>query len=193
VDRCLTEAGVLADRCMTVAYSYIGPAVTQPVYRNGTIGAAKDHLEATGIKLDEQMKAKGGRAFVSVNKALVTQASSAIPFIPLYFILLMKVMKAKGIHEGCIEQIARLFNERLYIAGASSQDIPVDEQGRIRIDDWELREDVQAEVDALWEKVSTANVTDIADVQGYNSDFLELFGFGLDGVDYDADVDIDVS
>lgn len=186
--RALEQAGVLAPQAVTVAYSYIGPQVTYAVYRNGTIGAAKDHLEATARMMDQRMKAKGGRAFVSVNKALVTQSSSAIPFIPLYFVLLMKVMKAKNLHEDCIHQIYRLFADRLY-NHRPLNNVDVDEEGRIRVDDWEMREDVQAEVEALWSKVSEENIHAIADIEGYNKDFLKLFGFGLTGVDYAEDVE----
>lgn len=182
----LSDAGVLSEKAVTVAYSYVGPAVTTPVYRNGTIGAAKDHLEATAKKLDERLKAKGGRAFISVNKALVTQSSSAIPFIPLYFTILMKVMKEKGLHEDCIHQMDRLFRERLY----TGKPVPVDSEGRIRVDDLEMREDVQAEVAKIWKTVANENVKKIADVEGYHRDFLKLFGFGIPGVDYNADVEI---
>ena len=171
----LEQSNLLADGAMTIAYSYIGPEITNAVYRRGTIGAAKDHLEQTAKKLNERLREKKGGAFVSVNKALVTQSSSAIPFIPLYFVLLMKVMKQKGVHENCIEQIYRLFSKRLY-AGNS---IPLDSEGRIRIDDFEMREDIQREVNELWKKVSSQNVKDIADVQGYQEDFLKLFGFGF--------------
>jgi enoyl-[acyl-carrier protein] reductase/trans-2-enoyl-CoA reductase (NAD+) len=187
----LKNEGLLAPGCLTVAYSYIGPEVTQPIYRQGTIGAAKDHLEKTAHQLDKYMAQVGGRALVSVNKALVTQASSAIPFISLYIVLLMKDMKAKGIHEGCIEQMDRLFRERLF-NGRKLQDIPVDAEGRVRVDDWEVREDVQAAVKEVWKNVSTDNVLANGDVDGYNKEFLRLFGFGYDDVDYDADVDIDV-
>jgi enoyl-[acyl-carrier protein] reductase/trans-2-enoyl-CoA reductase (NAD+) len=176
----LLNAGVLADGAMTVAYSYIGPKVTEPVYRKGTIGMAKDHLEATAFKITDDLAKIGGKAFVSVNKALVTQASSAIPVIPLYISLLYKIMKAKGTHEGCIEQIQRLFSARLYTNGS----IPVDEKGRIRIDDWEMDDAVQAEVAQLWKGATTENLTDIGDLAGYKSDFLNLFGFGFEGVDY---------
>ncbi|MDP2652715.1 MAG: trans-2-enoyl-CoA reductase family protein [Candidatus Omnitrophota bacterium] len=182
---------LVAPGAITIAYSYIGPEVTRAVYRNGTIGAAKDHLEATAKQMDAVFRQKGGRALVSVNKALVTQSSSAIPFIPLYFVLLMKVMKAKGVHENCIQQIYRLFADRIY-AGRPNSAIPVDEAGRVRIDDWEMRDDVQSEVMALWKDVSTENVSKIADVQGYNEEFLRLFGFGIDGVDYAKDVDVDL-
>jgi enoyl-[acyl-carrier protein] reductase / trans-2-enoyl-CoA reductase (NAD+) len=180
----LQQAGLLAPDAITMAYSYIGPKVTQPVYRNGTIGAAKDDLEDTALRLDGKLKATGGRAFVSVNKALVTQASSAIPFIPLYISLLYKVMKAKGTHEGTLEQMDRLFRTRLYSGNA----IAVDEKNRIRMDDWELSEDVQNEVDSLWQNVNTENVSSQADVVGYRSDFLRLYGFGMNGVDYSKDV-----
>ena len=179
----LLNAGVLADGAMTVAYSYIGPKVTEPVYRKGTIGMAKDHLEATAFKITDDLAKIGGKAFVSVNKALVTQASSAIPVIPLYISLLYKIMKADGTHEGCIEQIQRLYSERLYTNG----EIPVDEKGRIRIDDWEMNDEVQKEVAELWKGATTENLTSIGDLAGYKSDFLHLFGFGFDGVDYAAE------
>jgi enoyl-[acyl-carrier protein] reductase/trans-2-enoyl-CoA reductase (NAD+) len=187
----LQKENLLAPGAVSVAYSYIGPDVTTPVYRNGTIGAAKDHLEATAHMIDERMKKTGGRAFVSVNKALVTQSSSAIPFIPLYFVLLMKVMKAKGVHEDCIHQIYRLFGHRLY-NGQPLTSVPVDQKGRVRVDDWEMRADVQEEVTALWAKVANENVVAIGDVDGYNSDFLKLFGFGFNGVNYAADVEAQV-
>ena len=179
----LLNAGVLADGAMTVAYSYIGPEVTEPVYRKGTIGMAKEHLEATAFKITDDLAKIGGKAFVSVNKALVTQASSAIPVIPLYISLLYKIMKAEGTHEGCIEQIQRLFSARLYTNGT----IPVDEKGRIRIDDWEMNPEVQKEVAELWKGATTENLTAIGDLAGYKSDFLNLFGFGFDGVDYAAE------
>jgi enoyl-[acyl-carrier protein] reductase/trans-2-enoyl-CoA reductase (NAD+) len=185
----LLEAGVLADGAMTVAYSYIGPKVTEPVYRKGTIGMAKDHLEATAFKITEDLAKIGGKAFVSVNKALVTQASSAIPVIPLYISLLYKIMKANGSHEGCIEQIQRLFSARLYTNGG----IPVDEKGRIRIDDWEMDDAVQKEVAELWKGATTENLPAIGDLNGYKSDFLNLFGFGLDGVDYAAEANENVA
>lgn len=180
----LMKEGLLAPNAVTVAYSYIGPDVTQPVYRNGTIGAAKDHLEKTAHSLDAKLKNLGGHAYVSVNKALVTQASSAIPFMPLYISILYKVMKDKGLHEGCIEQINRLFRDRLYSGGA----VPVDGAGRIRVDDWEMLEDVQAGVARFWKTVDSENLLKQADWPGYHSDFLRLFGFGIAGVDYAADV-----
>lgn len=181
----LEKAGALADGATTVAYSYIGPDLTWAIYRAGTIGAAKDHLEATAHRMNERLAAKGGRALVSVNKALVTQASSAIPIVPLYISLLYKVMKTAGTHEGCIEQIQRLFAERL-ANGASPQ---LDEKGRVRIDDWEMREGIQKEVAEVWTKVSTENLAELSDIAGYRAEFLRLFGFGMPGVDYAAEAD----
>lgn len=184
----MIKEDVIAEGGMTVAYSYIGSSLTEAVYRKGTIGKAKDHLEATAFSIADKLKSRNGKAFVSVNKALVTQASSAIPVIPLYISLLYKIMKAKGNHEGCIEQIQRLFEERLYTVLS----IPTDEKGRIRIDDWEMSDDVQNKVTELWEKASTETLPEIGDLNGYKSDFLNLFGFGLAGVDYSADVDENV-
>lgn len=179
----LKAENLLAEGAMTVAYSYIGPSLTEAVYRKGTIGRAKDHLEATAFTITERLKDVKGKAFVSVNKALVTQASSAIPVIPLYISLLYKIMKEKGIHEGCIEQIQRLYSERLY----TNEGIATDEKGRIRIDDWEMREDVQELVAKLWSEASTENLAEIGDLAGYRHDFYNLFGFEFDGVDYQAD------
>jgi enoyl-[acyl-carrier protein] reductase/trans-2-enoyl-CoA reductase (NAD+) len=181
----LQTAGVLAPNATTVAYSYIGPDLTRAIYRNGTIGAAKEDLEATAVRLDEELRARGGRAFVSINKALVTQASSAIPVVPLYISLLYRVMKEKGTHEGCIEQIQRLFAERLS-NGAQPQP---DAQHRIRIDDWEMEDDVQQAVARLWTEVTTENLSTLSDIDGYRAEFLKLFGFGQPGVDYEAEVD----
>lgn len=176
----LKKENLLAEGATTVAYSYIGSSLTEAVYRNGTIGKAKDDLETTAFTITAALADIGGKAYVSVNKALVTQASSAIPVIPLYISLLYKTMKAKGIHEGCIEQIQRLFQDRLF----SGKDIPVDEKGRIRIDDWEMREDVQEQVAKLWMDATTETLPEIGDLAGYKQDFLNLFGFGFDGVDY---------
>lgn len=187
----LTKAGLLAEGCITVAYSYIGPEATQALYRNGTIGKAKEHLEATALSLNEQMSAFNGRAFVSVNKGLVTKSSAVIPVIPLYLASLFKVMKEMGNHEGCIEQINRLFDSRLYIAEKNDKGqtaIPVDSENRIRIDDWELSEEVQKKVDELMPNVTTENAKDLVDLEGYKKDFLATSGFEIDGVDYDADV-----
>ena len=179
----LKSADVLSEDFKTVAYSYIGPSLTEAVYRKGTIGRAKDHLEATAFEITDSLKAINGKGYVSVNKALVTQASSAIPVIPLYISLLYKVMKEEGIHEGCIEQIERLFNERLY-----AEDLQLDEQGRIRVDDWEMRDDIQAKVLELWKEATTETLPKIGDLEGYKTDFFNLFGFNVEGVDYDKDV-----
>jgi enoyl-[acyl-carrier protein] reductase/trans-2-enoyl-CoA reductase (NAD+) len=181
----LKSAGVLAPAAKTIAYSYIGPEVTEAVYRKGTIGRAKDHLEATAFEITKQLSDLDGKAYVSVNKALVTQASSAIPVIPLYISLLYKIMKAEGIHEGCIEQIQRLYQQRLYSGNA----VPTDEQGRIRIDDWEMRSDVQERIAKLWIESTTESLVELGDLAGYKQDFLSLFGFGFEGVDYLADAD----
>jgi enoyl-[acyl-carrier protein] reductase/trans-2-enoyl-CoA reductase (NAD+) len=180
----LKKANLLAPNAVTIAYSYIGPALTEAVYRKGTIGRAKDDLEATAFTISDMLKDIGGKAYVSVNKALVTQASSAIPVIPLYISLLYKIMKKDGIHEGCIEQIQRLFKERLYTGNA----VPTDDKGRIRIDDWEMREDVQARVAALWEQADTDTLNAIGDLEGYKMDFFNLFGFKVAGIHYEEDV-----
>ena len=178
----LLAAGVIAPGTQTVAYSYIGPEVTWPIYKNGTIGRAKEDLEHVQTSLDAKLAPLGGKAWVSVNKALVTQASSAIPVVPLYISLLYKVMKADGTHEDTIEQMDRLFRDRLY----NGKPQP-DEAGRIRIDDWEMNPSVQTLVGERWQQVNTENFLSMADFAGYQSSFLRLFGFGLDGVDYDAD------
>ncbi|MDQ3625047.1 MAG: trans-2-enoyl-CoA reductase family protein [Verrucomicrobiota bacterium] len=185
----LQSAGVLADGALTLAYSYIGPDITRAIYRNGTIGRAKEHLEATAQRLNARLARRGGRAFVSINKALVTQASSAIPVVPLYISLLYKVMKERGVHEGCIEQIQRLFADRL-AQGADSQ---LDEGGRIRLDDREMRPEIQDAVAELWPRVTTETLASLSDIAGYRSEFLKLFGFGLPGVNYDAEAEPDVA
>lgn len=177
----LAKADALADGFTTVAYSYIGPDLTYPIYTNGTIGRAKEHLEESAKRMNTRFGAD--TAYVSVNKALVTQASSAIPVVPLYISLLYKVMKEAGLHEGCIEQIQRLFADHLASGGAPA----LDEKGRIRIDDWEMRDDIQAAVASAWKTVTTANLSEISDFSGYKSEFLRLFGFGIEGVDYEAD------
>lgn len=183
----LLAAGVLADGVQTVAYSYIGPEVTWPIYKNGTIGLAKEDLERVQRLLDEKLAAIHGKAWVSVNKALVTQASSAIPVVPLYISLLYKVMKDEGTHEDTIEQMDRLFRERLY-----NGDPQPDEAGRIRVDDWEMKPEVQALVGKRWAEVTTENFPQLGDFEGYQTSFLRLFGFGLEGVDYTAETNPDV-
>lgn len=185
----LKNAGVLADGVKTVAYSYIGPELTFPIYRNGTIGQAKNDLEKTVTVLNDLLKDLHGVSYVSVNKALVTQSSSAIPVVPLYISLLYKVMKEKGTHEGTIEQMQRLFADRLY---TENGEVPLDANGRIRIDDWEMAEDVQAEVAKYWDKVTTETLAEISDIDGYRKEFFNLFGFELEGVDYEKDTDENV-
>lgn len=185
----LKAAGVLAAGVKTVAYSYIGPELTFPIYRNGTIGQAKNDLEATVPVLNDLLKDLHGVSYVSVNKALVTQSSSAIPVVPLYISLLYKVMKAKGTHEGTIEQMQRLFADRLY---TENGEVALDSEGRIRIDDWEMAEDVQAEVAKYWDKVTTETLAEISDIDGYRKEFFNLFGFELEGVDYEKDTDENV-
>lgn len=183
--RQLAAAGVLAENAVTLAYSYIGPEITHPIYFNGTIGAAKKDVERTAKQLREEFSALGLKAYVSVNKGLVTQASSAIPIVPLYMCMLYKVMKEKGLHEGCIEQMARLFLERLV-----QDEVLVDDEGRIRMDDYEMREDVQEAVKAAWDAVTTENLAQYADIDGYFEDFYHMFGFRYENVDYTKDVEI---
>jgi enoyl-[acyl-carrier protein] reductase/trans-2-enoyl-CoA reductase (NAD+) len=182
----LLAEGLVAPGATSMAYSYIGPEVTWAIYKNGTIGLAKNDLERAARKIDASLKAHGyGRAFISVNKALVTQASSAIPVVPLYISILYKIMKANGTHEGCIEQIQRLFATQLY-GGTGLQ---FDDQGRVRIDDWEMRPEIQAEVARIWPQVTTENLASFTDIAGYRSEFLKLFGFGIPGINYEAEVE----
>lgn len=183
----LQSAGVLAEGVQTVAYSYIGPEVTWPIYKNGTIGRAKEDLERVQRVLDGKLASLKGKAWVSVNKALVTQASSAIPVVPLYISLLYKAMKAEGTHEDCIEQMDRLFRERLYNGNPQP-----DEAGRIRVDDWEMKPALQELVGQRWAEVNTENLAQLGDFEGYQTSFLRLFGFGLEGVDYNAEVDVGI-
>jgi enoyl-[acyl-carrier protein] reductase/trans-2-enoyl-CoA reductase (NAD+) len=179
----LADAGLLASGARSVAYSYIGPEVTWPIYKNGTIGLAKNDLERAARAIDGRLGRLGGGACIAVNKALVTQASSAIPVVPLYISIVYKIMKARGLHEGCIEQMRRLFATELYAPAGPT----LDEAGRIRIDDREMRAEVQAAVAEIWPQVTTENLAQLTDIAGYRSDFLKLFGFGLPGIDYDAD------
>ncbi len=182
----LDEAKLLAPGATSVAYSYIGPSVTWPIYKNGTIGLAKNDLERAAKAINATLRINGyGRAFISVNKALVTQASSAIPVVPLYISILYKIMKAKGNHEGCIEQIDRLFRTQMY----GGTGLTFDDAGRVRIDDWEMLPDIQADVAALWPQVTTENLAALTDITGYRSEFLKLFGFGIPGIDYEKDID----
>ena len=184
--RALRSAGVLAQGAITLAYSYIGPQLTHPMYYDGSIGAAKQHLYETARRLTASDL--DVRAYVSVNKALVTQSSAAIPIVPLYISILYKIMKKAGTHEGCIQQMERLFREKLF----GSQGPVVDENQLIRMDDWEMREEIQQEVAQDWESVDTATVQSLCDIDGYWEDFYQIFGFAVPGVDYDADVEIQV-
>lgn len=183
--RALQSADLLAKGVKTVAFSYIGPEVTFPIYREGTIGKAKEHLEATAKEITEQLEDQGGSAYVSVNKALVTRASAVIPVVPLYITILYKVMKDRHLHEGCIEQMYRMMTERLY----SGAEVPVDSAGRIRLDDWEMREDVQQQVAAAWEEIDQNTLASLADLEGFKKEYEQIHGFGLPGIDYDADID----
>lgn len=176
----LKAADALEDNAVTLAYSYIGPELTHPMYYEGSIGRAKAHLLATSRKITEN----GVKAYVSVNKALVTQSSSAIPIVPLYISILYKIMKAHGNHEGCIEQMYRLF------AKLSNNELNLDGEGQIRMDDWEMLPEIQSEVTKAWESLSAENFRELTDFDGYWSDFYAMFGFGIDGVDYSADVEV---
>jgi enoyl-[acyl-carrier protein] reductase/trans-2-enoyl-CoA reductase (NAD+) len=182
----LSNAQLLAPGAQSVAYSYIGPEVTWAVYKNGTIGLAKNDLERAARNIDSLLKLNGGgRAFISVNKALVTQASSAIPVVPLYISILYRIMKAAGTHEGCIEQAYRLFATHMY----NGHTPKFDESGRVRVDDWEMRPEIQAAVCEIWPRVTTENLAAETDIAGYRTEFLKLFGFGLAGVNYEAETE----
>ena len=180
----LNDAGVLADGCKTVAYSYIGTEITWPIYWDGALGKAKQDLDRAAAELNTLLSAKGGQANVGVLKSVVTQASSAIPVMPLYLSMVFKIMKEQGVHEGCMDQVHRLFRTGLY--GDTGL---IDEGNRFRMDDWELRDDIQDACKALWADISTENLFEKTDYAYYKSEFLKLFGFGVDGVDYEADVD----
>ena len=177
----LLEANVLAKGIQTVAYSYIGPELTAQIYANGTIGQAKKHLTQMSQVLNQRLQSINGKAFISINKALVTQSSAAIPVVPLYISLLYKIMKEKNIHEGCIAQMYRLFTNYLYTKDAK---VSVDEQGLIRIDDWEMRSDVQEAVLERWTRCTQDNIDTLTDLAGYRHEFFQLFGFDIEGVDY---------
>lgn len=179
----LAAADVLAENAVTLAYSYIGPELTHAIYKEGSIGQAKKHLYETSLRLTKDYSGMGLKAYVSINKALVTQSSSAIPVVPLYISLLYKVMKEEGLHEGCIEQMYRLFTDKL-------PKREVDAEGCLRLDDWELQDKVQNQVTELWKEVTTENLGELGDVDGYWEDFYHMFGFHYDNVDYGADVEI---
>lgn len=182
----LVKADVIEDNAITVAYSYIGPTLTYPIYHEGTIGMAKKHLSESADAITRKQKTLGIRAYVSVNKALVTQASAAIPVVPLYLSILYRVMKEKGIHEGCIEQMYRLWGEKIF----GDNGILVEKDGMLHVDDWEMREDVQNEVMAIWQQINSGNLLELADTEGYWNDFYQMFGFKIEGVDYSADVEV---
>ncbi|SJN59927.1 Putative reductase [Vibrio ruber DSM 16370] len=188
--KALNDAGVLADGCKTVAYSYIGTELTWPIYWDGALGRAKMDLDRAATALNQQLSAKQGSANVAVLKSVVTQASSAIPVMPLYISMVFKKMREEGVHEGCMEQIYRLFHDRLY--RPDGQAPAVDDKNRLRLDDWELREDIQQHCRRLWPQITTENLKELTDYEAYKEEFLKLFGFGIDGVDYDADVNPDV-
>ena len=179
----LVDADVLSDNAVTLAYSYIGPELTHAIYKESSIGQAKKHLFDTSKKLTKEFEAKGLKAYISVNKALVTQSSAAIPIVPLYISLLYKIMKKEGLHEGCIEQMNRLFIDKLPAK-------ETDAEGYIRLDDWEMEDKVQNEITKLWGLVTTENIGELGDIEGYWEDFYHMFGFHYDNVDYSADVEI---
>ncbi len=179
----LNDAGVLADGCKTVAYSYIGTAITWPIYWDGALGEAKKDVDRAAAALNAELAKKGGSANVAVLKSVVTQASSAIPVMPLYLSMVFKIMREEGVHEGCMEQVYRLFSTA--IAGDTGK---LDDANRMRMDDWELRDDIQQKCSELWPQVTSDNLFDLTDYQLYKDEFLKLFGFGIDGIDYDADV-----
>ena len=183
----LADAGVLAEGVKTVAYSYIGTELTWPIYWNGALGKAKLDLDRASTAIQSQLTPLGGEAYVSVQKSVVTQASSAIPVMPLYLSMVFRIMKEKGLHEGCMEQIHRLFTTQLFKADGSAP--TTDEARRLRLDDWELRDEVQQACTDLWPQITTENLFELTDYQDYKDEFLQLFGFGLDGVDYDAEVE----
>jgi enoyl-[acyl-carrier protein] reductase/trans-2-enoyl-CoA reductase (NAD+) len=187
----LDAAGVLAPAARTVAYSYIGPELSWGIYKDGTIGRAKEDLEKHAAALRARLAAGGGSAWVSVNKAVVTRSSAVIPIIALYISSLFKVMKERGLHEGCQEQLIRFYTERLYSIDAATDaaKVPVDREGRIRIDDWEMRDDVQKATAELMSRITEENLNELADVAGFRHDFLETHGFDVAGIDYEADVD----
>ncbi|MDB1123967.1 enoyl-ACP reductase FabV [Vibrio algarum] len=182
----LSDAGVLADGCKTVAYSYIGTELTWPIYWDGALGKAKMDLDRAAQALNEKLAKSNGSANVAVLKSVVTQASSAIPVMPLYIAMVFKKMRAEGVHEGCIEQIQRMFSQRLYKQDGTAPQ--VDESNRLRLDDWELRDDIQTYCSELWPQITTDNLKELTDYVEYKEEFLKLFGFGVDGVDYEADV-----
>jgi enoyl-[acyl-carrier protein] reductase/trans-2-enoyl-CoA reductase (NAD+) len=185
----LAKENVLAENCVTVAYSYLGPQITYPMYRHGTIGRAKKHLEHTAHQLDKKLAAFNGHAYISVNKAIVTQASSAIPVVPLYASILYKVMKEKGLHENCIEQIYRLFSDNLCVSHPKNLDV----YGLLRLDNLELRKDVQEDVTKIWGQLTQNTIESLTDLTGYREDFYQLFGFHVPEVDYTQETNHEIA
>ena len=181
----LKKANAIEDDAITVAYSYVGPEITFPIYAEGTIGMAKKHLLKTANEITNTMD--GIKAYISINKALVTQSSAAIPIVPLYITILYKIMKAHNLHEGCIEQMYRLFGEKF------NGNLNFDEQGRIRLDDYEMKIDIQQKVLDVWKSISDDNINELADIDGYWKDFYEMFGFNFHNIDYDKDVNIEIN
>lgn len=183
----LAQEDLLAPGIVTIAYSYIGPELTHPIYKDGTIGKAKEHLQQTAQQLNQMLQAKQGHALVSINKALVTQASAAIPVVPLYISMLFKLMKEQGTHEGCIEQIYRLYKDHIFVPK-----INLDKDGYIRVDDLEMHDKIQREITKLWSQIDSDNLAQLTDIKGYCDEFYRLFGFNLDNVNYHAEVNQDV-
>ncbi|MCL1941717.1 MAG: trans-2-enoyl-CoA reductase family protein [Synergistaceae bacterium] len=183
----LNGAGALADGAASIAFSYIGPTVTHAIYKDGTIGHGKADLEKKSKEINDMLKGVGGKSYISINKAVVTQASAAIPVVSLYVSILFKVMKEKNLNENCIEQMYRLFSEKLY----NGSKAVTDEAGRLRVDDLEMREDVQSEVMKLWDEADSGNIYELSDLKGFRKEFFRLFGFERDDIDYEADVNLE--
>lgn len=182
--RMMHDAGVIKEGAVTLAYSYIGPVVTHAIYKDGSIGQAKNHLYDTSVEMTKEFADIGLKAYISVNKALVTQSSAAIPIVPLYISMLYKVMKEADLHEGCIEQMNRLFLDKII------GEVEVDEAGRIRLDDYEMRDEIQKQIADVWESVDSESIKELGDIKGYWDEFYNMFGFGYDNVDYTEDVEI---
>ncbi|MEZ8028876.1 trans-2-enoyl-CoA reductase [Enterovibrio norvegicus] len=186
----LSDADALADGCKTVAYSYIGTELTWPIYWDGALGRAKMDLDRAASALNDKLSTTGGSANVAVLKSVVTQASSAIPVMPLYIAMVFKKMREQGVHEGCMEQIYRMFSQRLYKEDGTAPEM--DDKNRLRLDDWELRDDIQQHCRDLWPQITSENLKELTDYAEYKEEFLKLFGFGVVGVDYDADVNTEI-
>ncbi|KEY91163.1 putative reductase [Candidatus Photodesmus blepharus] len=183
----LFQSGVLSEGCRTLAYSYVGTELTWPIYWHGTLGKAKIDLENTGLALNEKLSAIGGSANVAVLKSVITQASSAIPMMPLYISILFKKMREEGVHEGCVEHIYRMFSQ-LYSKNTDNSLLKTDLKNRLRLDDWELRENIQEHCRKVWSNIASENFKELTDYLKYKEEFLNLFGFGIKGIDYTTDV-----